>query len=84
VFNSEHHRREAKAGYLVNKFTSNINRIRIQAKNMINPKTSVWDPWHFGTDRDADPRIRTSDFRIQMRIRMLIRMRIIRAEVHQD
>jgi hypothetical protein len=44
VFNSEHHRREAKAGYLVNKFTSNINRIRIQAKNMINPKTSVWDP----------------------------------------
>ncbi len=31
--------------------------------------TSVPDPWHFGTDPDADPRIRTSDLRIRLRIR---------------
>ncbi len=34
-------------------------------------KTSVADPWHFGTDPDADtdPWIRTSDYWIQMQIR---------------
>ncbi len=31
--------------------------------------TSVGDPWHIGTDPDADPRIRTSDLWIRMRIR---------------
>jgi hypothetical protein len=39
------------------------------------PKSSVVDPWHFGTypDADPDPSIRTSYQRIRMRIRMRIR-----------
>ncbi len=32
-------------------------------------KINVGDLWHFGTDPNADPRIRTSDQQIQMRIR---------------
>ncbi len=32
----------------------------------VNAKTSVGNPWHFGTD--PDPRIRTSDERIRMQI----------------
>ncbi len=32
---------------------------------------SVGDPWHFGADPDPDPRIRTSDKWIQLRIRLL-------------
>jgi hypothetical protein len=34
-------------------------------------ESSVADPWHFGTDLDAnpDPRIRTSDQQIRMLIR---------------
>jgi hypothetical protein len=31
--------------------------------------SGVGDPRHFGTDPDADPRIRTSDQRIRMQIR---------------
>ncbi len=34
----------------------------------------VPDPWHFGMDPDADPRICTFDFRIRMRIRLRSRL----------
>ncbi len=40
------------------------------------PKSSVADPWHFGAD--SDPRIRTSDWCIQIRIRL----RFLRLHLH--
>ncbi len=40
-------------------------------------KSSVADPWHFGTNPDPDLRIRTSDLRIRIQSRLRIRFQIL-------
>ena len=43
-------------------------------KTCLRARSSVVDPWHFGTERDPDPLIRTAELWIQIRIRPRIQI----------